>query len=274
MSELKYYKLSGKFNLSKYTFYFLISVVASYLTGLLYLKFSEIVHYIIFDKVLSVDIRTESLSDKLGFIISKLMSNNGKAGLIVLILMFFFALLLVILYFLPFLITIISLVAISGYLRTLAESRNRKLDNVIFLVLFFICFFVSQSYKIDTFTDYIELFIFLIISVAHSNGSTNYFCEKCSKTYKETRFYITSKLSSDDYLEDVIKEGIDNENRYNQKEILEKENVENLYYVELNKCDTCGSQIVKIESKILEVDSDGKKKIKDDKEIIKDLIIC
>lgn len=273
MSELKYYKLSGKFNFTKYTFYFLISVVASYLTGLLYLKFSEIVHYIIFDKVLSIDIQLESFSDKLGFIISKLLSNNGKAGLIVLILMSFFAILLVVLYFLPFFITIISLIAISDYLRTLAESRNRKLDTIIFLVLFFICFFVSQSYKVDTFYDYIELFLFLIISVLLSNGTTNYFCEKCSKTYKWKKFYLTSELNSDDILENVNKEGIDEEERFDEKEILEKEDVKNLYYVELNKCDTCGSQIVKIESKIIELDSDGKKKIKEDKIIAENLII-
>lgn len=273
MRELKYYKLSGKFNLPKYTLYFLISIVASYIAGLLYLKFSEFVHYIIFDKVLSVDIQIESLSDKIGFIVSKLMSKNGKAGFIVLILMFFLAILLIILYFLPFLITIMSLIAITGYLRTLAESRNRKIDSIIFLVLFFICFIVSESYKIDTITDYIELFIFLIISIAHSNGSTNYFCEKCSKTYKETKFYTTSKLNSNDFLEYVIKKGIQKDSKFEEKQILEKEKIENLYHIELNECDTCGSQIVKIESKIIEVDSDGKKKIKDGEKITEDLII-
>ena len=58
-----------------------------------------------------------------------------------------------------------------------------------------------------------------------------------------------------------------------EKEILEKDDVLNFSFVNLNKCETCGSQIVKIESKIIEVDSDGKKKIKDGKKITEHLII-
>jgi hypothetical protein len=75
------------------------------------------------------------------------------------------------------------------------------------------------------------------------------------------------------FLENAIEKDFDKEIKYEKKEILEKDDVLNFSYVELNKCDTCGSQIVKIESKTIEVDSDGKKKIKDGKEIIKDLII-
>ena len=132
---------------------------------------------------------------------------------------------------------------------------------------------MSNKYKIDSIWDFIELSIWLVLFYALAQSSTNYFCEKCSKTYKVKKFYSTSELNSDDYLENVIKEGIDDEERFEEKAILEKEDVKNLYYVELNKCYSCGSQIVKIESKIIEVDSDGKKKIKDGNKITEDLLI-
>ena len=273
MRELKYYKLSGKIDLLKYTFYFILAIVVSYLIGLLYLKSDEIVHYLIFEKILKTNIQFESFSDKLGFIFAKLMSHSGKAGLIVLVLILILPLLIILLLFVPFTITIFSLVGVTHYLRKEGKSRNRLVDSIIFIILFFISFIVSNKYKIDSITNYFELAVFLIFGYTFSQSSTNYFCEKCTKNYKETKFYSVSELNADDYLEDVIKKGIDIENRYEEKEILEKEDIEKLYYVELNKCDTCNSQIVKIESKIFDVNSDGKKKIKEGKKITEDLLI-
>ncbi len=262
MSELKYYKPSGKIDFKSYLLGFILSVIATYFIGELYLYLSNKFYSFVIEGVLKSDL--ESHTNQLGAIVAKVLVR--PKGFIVLLVIL--GILII-----PLLITLLLMAGIMVVLRENGKSRNKIIDFISFIILASICFFVSNEYEITTTVDYIELFIFCLLALILSIGTTHYFCEKCSKTYQETKFYSTSKLNSDDYLEDVIKEGIDDEERFEEKAILEKEDVENLYYVELNKCDDCGSQIIKIESKIIEVDSDGKKKIKDVKKITEDLII-
>jgi DNA-directed RNA polymerase subunit RPC12/RpoP len=263
MSELKYYKLSGKINFKSYLIALLIAIIASYYLGKFYHYFNDQFYQFIIEKIFKSDV--QSHSNEFRVVVTKLLT-RGETGIIL------FIVVLIILLF-PSLITLGLMAGIMDILRNGGKSRNRIVDTILFIPLSFLCFFVSNEYLITTIWDYIELSIFLILALIFAIRTTHYFCENCSKTYISTEFHTTSELNSDDYLEDVIKEGIDDEKRFEEKAILEKEDVENLYYVELNKCDTCGSQIVKIESKIIKVDSNGKKKIKDGKKITEDLII-
>jgi hypothetical protein len=157
-------------------------------------------------------------------------------------------------------------------LRQIGKSRNKIIDFISFVILSSICFFVSNEYEITTIVNYIEFFIFCLLALLFSLWSTYYFCEECSKKYKETIFYLISDLNNDVFLDNVIKNGLEIENRYTEKQILENEDIENLYHVELNKCDTCGSQIVKIASNIIDWEN-GKKKIEYSKTITEHLII-
>jgi hypothetical protein len=114
--------------------------------------------------------------------------------------------------------------------------------------------------------------MFCLTAWFSSLGIPHYFCEKCFKSYKEKNFYLISKLDSDVFLENVINNGLNVEITYKEEQILKKDDIENLYYVELNECDTCHSKIVKIESKRRKWEN-GKKKIEYGKTITEHLII-
>lgn len=262
MSELKYYKLSGKVNFKSYLFSVVIAIILSYFIGELYLFLNNKFYSFIIEEVLKSDL--ESHSNQLGAIVAKVLA-RPKGFLVLLVIL---GILII-----PLLITLLLMFGVMGVLRESGKSRNKIIDFVSFVILSSICFFVSNEYEITTTVDYIEFFIFCLLALILSLWTTHYFCEKCSKTYKETKFYLISDFSSDVFLENAIKKGFDKEIKYEEKEILEKDDVLNISYVELNKCDTCDSQIVKIESKIVEVDSEGKKKIKNGKKIIEDLLI-
>ena len=262
MSELKYYKLSGKVDFKSYLIGVIIAIILSYFIGELYLFLNNKFYSFIIEGILKSDL--ESHSNQLGATVSKVLAR--PKGFIVL-------LVIIGILIIPLLIILLLMAGLMLVLRENGKSRNKIIDFITFVILSSICFFVSNEYEITTTIDYIEFFIFCLLALILSLGTTHYFCEKCFKTYKETKFYLISDFSSDVFLENAIKKGFDKEIKYEEKEILEKEDVLNISYVELNKCDTCGSQIVKIESKIVEVDSDGKKKIKDGKKITEDLVI-
>lgn len=262
MKELNYYKSSGKVNYKSYLISVVIAIIASYFIGELYLYLSNKFYSFVIEGILKSDI--ESHTNQLGAIVAKVLAR--PKGFIVLLVIL--GVLII-----PLIITLLLIASVMVLLRENGKSRNKIMDFILFNILSSICFFVSNEYEITTTGDYIEFIIFFLLALILSIGTTHYFCEKCSKTYKETKFYFISELNSDEFLKNVIKKGIETENKYEEKEILEKEDVENLYHIELNKCDSCGSQIIKIESKIIEVDSDGKKKIKDGKKITEDLLI-
>jgi hypothetical protein len=262
MSELKYYKLSGKVDFKSYLIGVIIAIILSYFIGELYLFLNNKFYSFIIEEILKSDL--ESHSNQLGATVAKVLAR--PKGFIVLVVIL--GILII-----PLLITLLLMAGLMGVLRENGKSRNKIIDFISFVILSSICFFVSNEYEITTTIDYIEFFIFCLLALILSLGTTHYFCEKCSKTYKETKFYLISDFSSEVFLENAIKKGFDKEIKYEEKEILKKDDVLNISYVELNKCDTCDAQIVKIESKIVEVDSEGKKKIKDGKKITEDLLI-
>ena len=261
MSELKYYKHSGKINIKTYLICFFIAIIVSYYIGQFYNYFNGQYYQFIIEKVFKSYIDTPS--NKFSIVFAKLLSH--PKGTIILCI-------LTVILLLPFFTTLILMCGVIIPIKVVSQSRNKIVDLITFIPLSLICFFVGNKYIISTTLDYIELSLFLIFAFFASND-TNYFCEKCTETYEETEFYLISDYNSDMSLQDLIKNGIDKEIKYKKKEILEKDDVLNFSFVKLNKCETCGSQIVKIESKIIEVDSDGKKKIKDGKKITEHLII-
>ncbi len=254
MSEFKYYKPSGKINFKEYLVVFIIAIILTYFIGEFYHYFNNKFYSFIIEEVLKFDFERHS-----GQLSKVLARPKGFIVLGILII--------------PLLITLLLIAGVFYLLREGGQSRNKIIDFISFLILSQICFFVSNEYEIITTVDYIEFFIFCLLAMILSVKTTHYFCEKCSETYKQTEFYLISDFNSDVFLKNIIKKGIDKEIKYEEKEILEKDDVQNFSYVKLYKCDTCGSQIVNIKAKIIDVDSNDNKKIKDGKEITKDLII-
>jgi hypothetical protein len=261
MKELNYYKPSEKINLKYLILVFLCAMLLSYWVGLLYHYLNNIFYSFITEEVLK---DLEIHSNQLGAIIAKVLV-APKGFLVVLLILFIL--------FVPLILTFLLLGYIMIWLRKFGKSRNQSIDFILFVILSFICFFVSNEYKISTTGDYLKLFLFFLLALFLSLGTIHYFCEKCSITYKKTKFYLMSELNSDVFIEKGIEKRIEKGRRYKEKEVLDEDDIENIYYVELYKCKTCGSKIVTIESKIIEVDSDGKKKIKDGKKITEDLLL-
>jgi hypothetical protein len=261
MSGLKYYKPSGKIDFKSYLLGFILAIIASYFIGELYLYFNNKFQLFIIESVLKSDL--ESHTNQLAAIVFKVLDRPRG-----------FIILLVILgvLIIPLLITLLVMGFMMDYLRKKGKSRNKIIDFVSCIILTSICFFVSNEYTIITTIDCIVFFMFCLTAWFSSLGIPHYFCEKCFKSYKEKNFYLISKLDSDVFLENVINNGLNVEITYEEEQILEKDDIENLYYVELNECDTCHSKIVKIESKRRKWEN-GKKKIEYGKTITEHLII-
>jgi uncharacterized membrane protein YhaH (DUF805 family) len=262
ITKERYYKESGKINYKLYLISLLFAIVSCYFIGLFYSYLSGELNSFIEHKILKLDIVNHS--NRLGFIVSKTLS-LPKGYLVILFILF--------IYFIPFLITSILTVLLIFLVREFGKSRNKFIDTLSSICFCVLILFVSNHYEISTVDHYIELGVFILLSLIITLGITNYFCEECNQTFKESNFYTISKLDANTYLESIKKGQSKLINRYSEKEILEKESLSNLFYVTLNVCENCSSQILDLKTKIIEIDANNKKTIKDKEDIVKDLII-
>ena len=136
MSELKYYKLSGKIDLLRFSIVFIIAIIASYLIGFLYLKMSEGFHFF-YESIQNSNIQIHN--NQIGFLASKLTNPRGIIALIVIVILFIVG------PFLPFIISLLLMVGLIHLLREKGKSRNRNIDIISFVLLAFLCFIVSNK---------------------------------------------------------------------------------------------------------------------------------
>jgi hypothetical protein len=244
LNELKYYRASLKINFKKYIIAILIAIISFYLIGKLnYYLLQEMYLY------------------SLKLIIKASHYNTPRWWLVVTS-----TLLVQCLFILG--VNKLFMTNITTSLRKYGQSRNKVIDSIVFIPIYLMCWMVSVNFQNNGFLiDTIGFVIFFISPLILIVFHTNYFCEKCKLTLTKSEFYTTSTHNTIDFLDEINQQGIDLKKRYKENYILVKKDVE------INKCDTCGSQIVKIESKTIEVDSDGKKKIKVGKKITEDLLI-
>jgi len=255
---LKYYKESGKINLVRYIPLAIISIIITYYLGLLFDYFNQHFYLFLIEKVADSGIlgHTKELSQ----VMTKVSVRTP-----------FFWVIILIIGFLPFLIYITLFCLIIIGFKKYGQSRNSYTDIILFICLSLICFFVGNNYKLDSIGDYIELVIFLALSILFGS-MTNFYCEKCLKPTNSSNFYTISPLNAEDFLEEVIKDGGQFYKRYKEQSLFEIENIENIFKLNVEKCKTCGFHIVNIDSYKIVIENE-KEILKFNKIIIRRLIV-
>jgi hypothetical protein len=238
----------------------------------MYFKLDGFIHNLVFD-----DVSRFSFFEEIGRFSGKItnlfyqLSKRGSLGII----LFGVALCFILLYLiLPIFISSAFLMGIIIFFNQGAKCRNLNILITLNIIVSLIYFWVSNEYKIESIFDVLELIFYIIIGffIGWTIDKTP-FCENCSINYDSSEFYINSNFHPNEFVTNAIHVCGLEEKRYSKEEILELQEPKNIFKVKLFGCKKCDSKIISAESKSVNLNSKGSKKLKDEETITELLII-
>lgn len=251
--EFLKYRESGKINLFRYSIMVLLAIPAVYYLG----EFYEQMTLWFINNLLPSDVPTEALSRA----IAKLLSHGIKGLIVGLIIVLF-----------PIIITLLALLFIFSFISNFGQSRNHILDFIVGIFLSGFCFMVSNNFEVNTIFDGLIGIIFLSIPLISFIGN-HYYCENCNKDYKNTEFYLISNLKDKEFLSYLVRQGIKNEKKYTENEILDESQSDVFFQCNRYSCPNCKSMIINVKKCQKNIDNKGNVKIKVLNDVAKNIIV-